>query len=421
MFDSFRPAVAGLVSVVTLLSTFPVPAQESVLWTLEAGVRRALDTAPEMRAADAQVAARESGLRQAGAWPNPMVELRADRKLGLDSGGGGADVRYVAVSQPLPLTRLWRQRRVAETQLAGEHENRRYQRLLLEQQVAQAYHAVQLSAARHALARERRELMEEIATGRDRLVRYLAPTERTRLGILREQAAQAIASTEGEYAEAAAQLRALLALPADAEPRTVPLVPAAPPVPLATLLARFDGHPGIVGARLEQDSARAGVDAVRSQRFADPVLVLFRERDTFGGVERDYSGVSLSVQIPLWNLNSGSVTKAVVEMDIARARHDARARDFDARLRKSYLHLNHLIEQADNHRRGVLEPSARLFALTRKSFAVGEINVLALVDAHDNYFSAHNHYLELLAQQWLEATDLRLAAGQSLLATEAMP
>jgi outer membrane protein TolC len=187
------------------------------------------------------------------------------------------------------------------------------------------------------------------------------------------------------------------------------------------LLARFAGHPGIAGARLEQDAAHAGVDAARSQRFADPVLALFRERDTFGGVERDYSGVSLSVQIPLWNLNNGGVTKAVAEMDAARARHDTRARDLDARLRKSHLHLNHLIEQAEHHRTGVLEPGTRLFALTRKSFGVGEVSVLVLVDAHDNYFSARNRYLELLAQQWLEAADLRLAAGQSLLVTEAAP
>lgn len=419
---SLSPFVMGAYMATGLVTTFPVTAlAETKAWTLEAGVQRALDTAPEMRAADAQVAAREGGLRQAGAWPNPAVELRTDRKLGLDSGGGGTDVRYAAVNQPLPLLRLWRQRRVAEAQLAGERENRRYQRLLLEQQVAQAYHAVQFAAAQHALARERRELMEEIATGRDRLVRYLAPTERVRLGILREQAAQAIASTEGEYTEAAAQLRALLALPADAEPQTVPLIPAALPVPLATLLARFEGHPGIAGARLEQDAAHAGVGAARSQRFADPVLALFRERDTFGGVERDYSGVSLSVQIPLWNLNNGGVTKAVAEMDAARARHDTRARDLDARLRKSHLHLNHLIEQAEHHRTGVLEPGTRLFALTRKSFGVGEVSVLALVDAHDNYFSARNRYLELLAQQWLEATNLRLAAGQSLLVTEAAP
>ncbi|OGW60804.1 MAG: hypothetical protein A2638_00075 [Nitrospirae bacterium RIFCSPHIGHO2_01_FULL_66_17] len=408
--------IAGLLDPVSAADTVQKP-----VWTLEVSVRRALDTAPEVRVADAQVTVREGGLRQADAWPNPAVELRADQKLGIEDSRGGTDLTQVAISQPLPLWRLTRQRRVAEAQLASEHENRRYQHLLLEQQVAQTYHALQLDAARYALARERRDLMEEIATTRDRLVRYLAPAERGRLGILRAQAAQAIASAEGEYAETAAHLRALLALPAETEPQPTPLVPAISPAPLDTLLARLAGHPGIAGARLEQDAARAGIDAARSQRSADPVLSLFRERDFFGGQRREFGGVTLSVQIPLWNLNNGGVTKAVAETEAARARHDARARDLDARLRKSHLHLNHLIEQAVHHRSEVLEPSARLFALTRKSFATGEVNVLTLVDAHDNYFSARSRYLELLTQQWLEATDLRLAAGQSLLATEAAP
>jgi cobalt-zinc-cadmium efflux system outer membrane protein len=59
--------------------------------------------------------------------------------------------------------------------------------------------------------------------------------------------------------------------------------------------------------------------------------------------------------------------------------------------------------------------------LTRKSFAAGEANVLALIDAANSYFDAQERYVELLARAQGAATDLRFAAGQSLIAGEATP
>ena len=414
--------VVGGLSVAILLSSPTLRAAESGTWTLAGAIQRALETAPEMRAADARVDARAGELEQARAWPNPSVDLTADQKLGLEDGSGGTDLRYAAVSQPLPVWRIGRQRRAAAAQLAGAQAARVEDRLQLEHRTAQVFHLLQLTDARLALARERHDLMDSIASGgRDRLVRYLAPAERVRLDILREQASQAIATAEGERSEAAAQLRALLALNADAEPATVALVPVAPPPPLPTLLARLDAHPALRAAQREQEAARAGVDVARSLRYADPALTLFRERDFVGGVERDYSGVGLSIQIPLWNLNSGGVDKARAEASAAQARYAVRRRDLDSRLRKSQVHLNHLIEQAEQQHARVLEPSRRLFDLTRRSFAAGEVNILALVDAHDSYFSARERYLELLEQQWLEAADLRLATGESVLAAETAP
>jgi cobalt-zinc-cadmium efflux system outer membrane protein len=189
------------------------------------------------------------------------------------------------------------------------------------------------------------------------------------------------------------------------------------PPALPVLLSRLDSHPALLAAQREEEAARAGVDAARSQRFADPALTLYRERDYIGGTQQGYSGVGLSIQIPLWNLNNGGVEKARADAGLAQAQYAARRRDFDSRLRKSQLHLNHLIEQAEQQRVRVLEPSQRLFELTRRSFAAGEVNILALVDAHDSYFNARERYLQLLEQQWLEAADLRRSAGISVLQT----
>ena len=56
-----------------------------------------------------------------------------------------------------------------------------------------------------------------------------------------------------------------------------------------------------------------------------------------------------------------------------------------------------------------------MFELTRRSFAAGESNVLALVDANNTYFDARARYQELLQECALASADLRLAAGLSIM------
>ncbi len=395
----------------------PTVAAKTGGWTLESTTQRVLEVAPERRAAEAEVAAREGELVRDTAWPNPTVEGRADRKLGIEDGTGGSDVTQLAVTQPLPLMRLSRQRAQAEANLAAAQAARHYRRLLLENHAARAFHQLQLAEAKRTLARERAEAAQQYAEtgGTDsRLVRYLSPLDRTRLAILRESARQAFTAADGEWSEAATRFRALLALPGEETPATAPLNAAALPPSLPGLEARLDAHPVLIASQRELDAARAGIDVARSSRFADPTLTLFRERDILGGSRRDYNGVMLGVQIPLWNLNRGGMDRAAAEASRAEATTAVQRRDLGVALRDSHLKLARLVQQAEHYRANVLEPSRRFLELTRRSFAAGEANILALVDANNVYFDAAQRHLELLAEGRLTAADLRLATGQSL-------
>ncbi|MHB1142813.1 MAG: TolC family protein [Sulfuricaulis sp.] len=423
---TITPVSAGL----TLLSLLSIVlhnahAAELPVWTLEAAVRQALSVAPEIREATAEVAAREGALKQAGAWPNPSIDLRADQKLGIEDGSGGTDFTQVSVSQPLPLTRLAHQRDQAGAQLAAARERLRQARLVRETEAARAFHTLQLTQARLRLAEQRVAFVKDLesATARkgDRVVRYLSPLERARLAILREAAEQEAASAEGKYSEAAAQFRALLALGPDATPQTAPLAPVEAPPPLDELLKRLDNHPALVANDQDIEAARAGIDVARASRFADPTIGVFRERDFLGGARRDYNGVMLSVQVPLWNLNAGGVARAQAETDQARERRAVQRRDIEARLRQSRLHLGHLIEQAERYHERLLGPARRMLDLARRGFETGEQNMLALVDGYNTYFDAEVRYRELLQEGWQEAAELRLAAGVALTQPEAAP
>lgn len=416
----FRGLLIGM-----LLAPLPrMAAADGVTWTLESTIQRVVQVAPEWRAADAEVAVRQGELTQAGSWPNPTIDLRADDRLGQEDGRGGTDFTQFALSQPLPLKRVPRERAAAAARLAGAEEGRRLRRLELERAAAQAFHELQRAQAKLELARARLKETESYpgaASARDRLVRYLAPLERARLAILREEANQAVAAAEREREQALIAFRARLALPADAAAEVA--APAEPPAPpaLEALEWNLENHPLLAAARKEQEAAEANIAAARSQRFADPALNLFRERDVLAGSRRDVTGVGLSVQVPLWNTNPGIVDKAKAEALRARTELDIARREALTRLRRNHAELTRTRVQAERVRTSLLEPAQRLDELARRSFAAGEANVLALIDAANSYFDAQVRYVELVAQAQLSAAELRLATGQSLLAQETQP
>jgi cobalt-zinc-cadmium efflux system outer membrane protein len=416
--EHFLPAAGRL--CMGLLLTIACTSVQAQVWTLESSVERATTVAPERRAAEAEVAARAGELTQAGAWPNPSIDLRADDRLGQEDGRGGTDLTQIALSQPLPLRRLARQRVAAEANLESARENRRYQRLLLEREAARVFHALQTAAARRQLAAERLRLVEESSGAArkaeaDRLVRYLAPLERRRLAILNEEAHQAVVAAEGEHQKALIDFRTLLALPADTQVEPAALVPPAAPAGFDTLARALDTHPALTAAQKEAEAAQAGIAVAQSQRFADPALNLFRERDYLAGERRDVTGVGVSVQIPFWNTNSGTVAKARAEAERAQARLAAIKRDARSRLEQAHAQLLRLLEQTERLRTHLLEPAREVFTLTRRGFAAGELNVLTLVDANNTYFDALARYLELQQESARAAADLRLASGVSVL------
>lgn len=394
------------------------PSAHAQAWTLERSIAQAHSAAPELRMAGAQVDARTGDLNAARAWPNPTLSLRIDEKLGLEDGAGGADATQLALTQPLPFTRRSARIKSAEAGIEFARRDLNARRLQLENRVAEVFHLLQLTAQRLQLAQERERFAGALRGGKkarkDPLTRYLSPLERQRLAILHEQAHQEVANAEGKYSEALSGFRALLGLPADAPIEITPLTPVALPAPLDRLIASLEMHPALATEQAAVASADADIEVARRERLAAPTVEVFTERDYLAGERRTYNGVIVGVQVPLWGLNAGGVARAQAQREVAKAQAILTRRDLLTQLMQSHAHLQHLIEQSAHSREHLLGPAQRLYELTRRSFAAGEANVLAVIDAYDTHFNAKTGYLELLHQGWLTAAELRLAAGQAI-------
>ncbi len=398
-----------------------VLAQPQDSWTLEDSIRRVVEIAPEMRGAWAAVSARQGALQQAGVWPNPQIELRADDKMGKDDGTGGTDFTQFAFSQPLPLSgRLGHQRAVAGAELDAARTERRYQHVRLETQVAQRYHTLQLAMGRLRLAEQRLQLADDLQNiGRRReQTGDLSKLERLRIDLIRESAQQILDKTEGEYNEALSRFRAYLGLTSETTPQLTPLEPFGSIPALEHLQADLSKHAALLAARHRLEAARSSVNLVRSERLPDPHLRLFRERDFLNGRRQDVTGIGIAVTVPLWDRKAGRLSEAQAQVAQTQSKLQVLERDLGSRLRRSHLHLSHLVQQGKHYLPRVLEPTQKVFDLTRKAYASGEVEILSLIDANNTYFDVHERYLELLQEAWQEAAELRLAAGRALVTTE---
>ncbi|MCW9014510.1 MAG: TolC family protein [Gammaproteobacteria bacterium] len=414
----------GVFALATVCSTSAI-AEDT--WTLESSVKRVLQVAPETQAGQQMIGIREMQQQQASLWPNPEIEIRADEAMGLDDGSGGYDLTELVISQPIPVKRLQSQGKQAAAMLSVTHSQNLQQQLMLEHKTAMLFHELQLKSAIFALSQQRLEMVDQFkyaqkagkrSTGQ--LVRYLSPLEQKRLAILRETARQASSSAEGELNESASQFRILLNL----DQARLPAVSALNTIPetfdLSQLQQQLSGHPKMQAAQHAIAAANAEIDLARASRYKDPTVNLFVERDNFNSQRETYTGISVNLEIPLWNENKRELSVARANLIESRTELEMQRRELNSRLQQSFMHYGHLLEQASDYRTQLLKPAEDMFQLSRKSFAAGEQNILGLIDSHNTYFEIRRTYLELLAAAGQELASLRLAAGLSLIDSTAL-
>ncbi|QKT04148.1 TolC family protein [Ectothiorhodospiraceae bacterium 2226] len=412
LIDVRRVAVRGAVVLAGLLCVSAAAAE----WTLESSIARALAVAPEVAAAAAGREAQQGALRQAGAWPNPSVELRADDRLARELGGGGRDLTQIAITQPLPLGRIKPRQAVAAAGVRVAEAAEQAERLGLERRVAEAFHRLQRDQALLALARGNAEDAAAFAHAGARRAAAgdVSRREALRLEVMAAQAAQAVEQAEGEWAESAYALAALLALAPDELGALAPLTVPPPPAALEHFAQGAADHPSLHHEQGRQAVLTAERAVARAEALPGVSLTLYRERDVFAGSREPVTGAGLTVELPLWDRRGGRRDELAALGRAQRERVRTLERDLQAELRVSHLHLTHLVDQARHHRGAVLEPAREVRALTERGYQRGEVDLPALIDAVETARAAEGRQQQLLADAWLELAALRHAAGEAL-------
>lgn len=376
--------------------------------TLERALALAEVGSFSLSAARLEVQAREGAARQAGARPNPELDVTVEdtRPATRESA--------VVLSIPLELGGKL-EARVAHAELgrdvaAAEHLDARAE---LRSQVISAFFRVLVAQEATALATSSAALARRgaEATARRVTAGKISPVAETRSRVEQANAELEVTAARAELQSAR---EALASLWGSSEPvfteatGDIDELPSRPA--LDVLLAQADASPALLASRLQLDQRRAAVEVERSKQRPDFALSLGAKRANELGINQAVVGVSVTV--PLFDRNEGGVQEAAKRASKAAEEHrEARLRLVTA-LRHAVSRLHTANATAQALRTTVLPAAQQAHDAATQGFEAGKFGLLDVLDTRRTLLEARVRYLSTVGQAYQAAATIDRLVGR---------
>jgi cobalt-zinc-cadmium efflux system outer membrane protein len=370
--------------------------------TLEQAVAKALAANPGLRAAALDVAIADGLRRQAGLLPNPEISYVREGSQ------PGFRTQTVQVNQLIELGG----KRAARVRLAdGERSlaagKLRVARSDLRADVTTAFFDALGAQERVRLAQTSLEVAEKAATAAAKRVSAgrVSPVEQDRADVARAAARVELAQAESDLSIAQHVLAAWWGetTPA-AGALAMPELDLASPPPLFELEQRLDASPQMRRARLQVEREEAQVSLDRSQRMPDLTLIVGNKKDD--SIGRSQTVLGVSVPLPLFNRNQGTLQASLVRADKARAELDAERVRLHQGLATAYQRAQLSREQVRNMRDDILPAAQRVFDSAVTGFEAGKFGFLDVIDAQRTLLQIRSQYIEALYDRYRAVAEL---------------
>jgi len=377
----------------------PAPAQDAVMevaaptvtpaapwtWSGPVPVARLVAAAraahPTVLAVAAARAAAEARVRQASAWANPELELALGQTRPRVDGLDPEQPYGGSLKQRLEWWGV-RSARVAaaQAQLSAAEAAGRVALLELEAEVrlaAIAYAAAAVAAAQDAT---QADLMAELATvAASRLA--AGDLDRASAARIRLEAATSALHRDARRREADTALAVLRTWCDQDLPAGLVVADAWTDQPLdldpQRLREAASRHPRLLALAEVVTAAESQVASARSSRLPDLTVGVYAGRE----YEKDTYGLTLGIDVPLWNWNRGGIAEAEAE----RAQARAMARSERQRLQRDLLEALGAVTTAQVEARALAEQAApvaaEVLALRMAAFKAGEAGLADLLEA----------------------------------------
>jgi cobalt-zinc-cadmium efflux system outer membrane protein len=377
--------------------------------TLRQALAMALLHNPDLAGAAWDVRMAEARRIQAGLPPNPELSFDMDIISPIR-----AAERTLQLGQVIfPSPKLQRQAKVAARQrdLAGwDYEARR---ISVFARTTKAFVALRAAQEKVGLADEITAVSQRMAHTAGERVRSgkASPLEemkaKVELGRVRmemEEARQAVPASQRRLAALWGSTQPSFE-GAEAEFDIAGTIPAAED--LAALLAN---NPEVARWATEMELRQAVLRLEKTRVIPDLTLAggWKHEDQSDGGV------ASLSIPLPIFDRNQGSIREA--EYDLARGREQRRAAETRAYsdLAEAYQSLATAHAKATILRDDVLPEAQKAFDASLEGYREGKFGYLDLLDAQRTLFDARIEYIDAVADYYTAAADVEGLTGQSL-------
>jgi len=391
-------------------STPSVGVPPSAPLTLEEAQRLAISFNPLLRGARSEADATMGAFIQAGVRPNPDVSL-------MQEGFANAERTTTAqISQRFELGgqrghRLDAASYAREGALAGMDARA----AALQADVADAFYSV-LSAQKQVelqqdsfdIATRSAELAQRKATAGK-----VSPVEATKARVAATGAQIGLASAKAQVFGAQEKLASTIGV-VDLRGRTlsgnVEVLPDS--VTFAALQQRIETSPAARRAFAAIGRSNALVSLERARRMPDITISAGMKRIMTSGVPRNQAMVGISIPLPIFDTNQGSIIEAAHRADKADADWEAETARLRSDLAQAYSNYQASSLAAHGLKQDVLPAARETLDAMSRGFDLGKFGFLDVLDAQRTLFQARAQYLNALTDAHTAYSDMvRLVGG----------
>lgn len=375
--------------------------------TLEQAISKALNANPKLAATRFEVQAADAALVQAGARPNPTLDVEVlDRRRETRES-------TMQISQPIELGGK-RQARLlaADRDRAGARIESITQISDLRASVAKAFTDALEAQARAVLAEDTLANATQVVdvTSKRVAAGKISPVDETRAKVAQSGAELELVHARNAFALARKTLAGLWGATRPDFDHVDGRLDALPALPdFAQLRKRLDESPSLLRARNEIGKREAITQIEQSRRVGDISLKLGMKRNE--EMARNQAIVGISVPLPLFDRNAGAVLESLRRTDGARAALTGAQVAADVELGQAYENLKMALQTIDMLKAKVLPGAQSAYEAATKGFEYGKFSFLDVLDAQRTLLQLKSQYLSTLAEAHRAAAELERIAG----------
>jgi cobalt-zinc-cadmium efflux system outer membrane protein len=194
---------------------------------------------------------------------------------------------------------------------------------------------------------------------------------------LRQRRDRAAIERQAEAAEAVLRALAVETLPRPLALRPAPAAPIAPLDDEAIRARMREVNPRFAQARAEEARREAALSRARRGRVPDLDVSYFQDDE----LDKESSGLSAGLRIPLWNANRAEVARAMAEYGRAQAATARIATEMGAEMQMSLRALETASDEVALLETDLVPAARASVGLVELSFHEGETSLLDLLDA----------------------------------------
>ncbi len=367
--------------------------------TLEELEQMALVANPSLSKASAMIGAARGNWIQVGLRPNPTVGYDAQQV----GSGGRAEQHGILFNQEFVRGgKLRLSRAVAQQELVRAEQEMAVQQQRVLTDVRISYYQVLLAQRQLELTRNLVEISQQGAKTVDKLFRG---KEATRPDVLQAQLevenSQVLANNaRNRHTAAWRSLCAVIGNP-QLPQQSLDGDAYAPPKEFdfeETLTSLQTTSPEISSAMMEISRARATLDRAQVEPIPN-VNVQGLVNVIDNGIDgRTDAAITLSMPIPVFNRNQGTIIKAQHEIVAAERALQQLELALESRLAPTFERYANARNQVERYREAILPAAQESLDLTRKMYEAGEAGFLSLLTAQRTFSQTNLNYLEALRE-----------------------